>query len=348
MKRVRLSFAAVAVLMCSLAAWLAAAQLSVDVGLVTVVATVLDGRGDYVTDLTQDDFLLYEDGELQTIEHFERSTDQPVSVGILLDTSGSMETKIDTATSAVESFLRQIHPDDEIFLITFNNRPRLVEDFTDDRIRLGRSLRNVRVGGDTALYDALALGLDHIRDGHHEKKAILLISDGEDTSSSRSLEQVRNDLRESKTLVYALGIAPELGTISGVGGVTTPPTFPGTGRSPFPGRTPPTFPSPGGQVPIGPRPGTTDVLDMAVLEDLARISGGRAWQVSGLSDTRRRSQIADALDEVADELRSQYDIGYYPGHSLDDGRWHRIEVLTQNDAYRVRSRGEYFGGADEE
>ncbi len=320
-----------------------AAQLTVDVGLVNVIATVLDERGRYVAGLAAADFLLYEDGESQTIAHFAQADDLPVSVGIILDTSGSMERKIETARRAVERFLREIHPDDEIFLVTFDDRARLIEDFTSDRSRLGSALRRVRVGGGTALYDAVALGVDHIRGGRHDKKAILLISDGEDTSSVTSFERAQRDVRESEMLVYALGIAPE---DDGVGPGGTPPTFPtgGTTRPrlgiPFPGG--PTFP------PVGTGPtAARDSLNLDVLELFAAISGGRAWLVSGFSDDGRRMQIADALDLLADELRNQYSLGYYPAHSLDDGQWHEVEVVTRDPAYRVRHREEYFGGSEQ-
>ncbi len=335
-------------------------QLAVDVALVDIVATVLDGRGRYVADLTATDFLVHEDGEQQPIRHFSQSEDLPVSVGVLLDTSGSMDRKIETATAAVERFLRQIHPDDEIFLVTFDSRARLVEDFTNDRSRLAAALRRVRVGGGTALYDALALGLEHVRNGRHDKRAILVISDGEDTGSATSLAGAERFVRESETLVYSLGIAPQ------TPGVTpTPPTFPtgrptGTVGIPFPGGTPPTFPGTG-RGPVGiPFPGggagrprtppsiptvPADVLNMDVLQLFGEISGGRAWLVSGWSDSGRDNRIAEALDVLAEELRSQYTIGYYPAHAADDGRWHTVEITTRNPAYRVRHREEYFGGS---
>ena len=347
------------VILAAVAGGLSAAQLTVDVGLVNVVATVVDDRGRYVPGLTPEDFILYEDGEVQSIDHFAQSQDLPVSVGVLLDTSGSMERKIDTATEAVERFLRQIHPDDEIFLVTFDDRPRRIEDFTDNRRRLANALRSARVGGGTALYDALALGVDYIRNGKHDKKAILLISDGEDTASGTSFERAQRYVRESETLVYSLGIAPEQESVvfGRVGG--TPPTFPAGGTTgprspigiPFPGGSPPTFP---GGVPTGGRTTTRiptvprDILNMGVLELFGTISGGRAWLVSGFSDNNRRNQISDALDELADELRNQYSIGYYPSHSLDDGRRHRIEVIMRDPSYRVRHREEYFGGSEQD
>src|SRR5262245_56889572 len=172
-----------------LAAPTIAAQLKVDVALINVVATVTDETGHYVSDLTQDDLIVEEDGKPQTISHFSQSNDLPVSMGIILDTSGSMERKIGTATTAVERFIRSIHKDDDIFLMTFANRPEVQQDFTDDRDRLARALRRVRVGGGTSLYDALELGLRKIKEGIQDKKAILLLTDGEDTQSESTLEE---------------------------------------------------------------------------------------------------------------------------------------------------------------
>src|SRR5438105_7298813 len=191
-----------------------AVQLKVDVALVNVVATVTDETGHYVSDLSQDDLIVYEDGKVQKISHFSQSNELPVSIGVLLDTSGSMERKIGTATTAVERFIRSIHKDDDIFLMTFANRPELRQDFTDDRDRLARALRRVTVGGGTALYDALDEGLRKIKQGRHEKKAILLLTDGEDTSSFMSFDQAESMVRESELLVYCLGISPSGGYLS--------------------------------------------------------------------------------------------------------------------------------------
>src|SRR5207247_4434896 len=100
------------------------------------------------------------------------SNELPVSMGLLLDSSGSMERKIGTATTAVERFIRSIHRDDDIFLMTFANRPDLRQDFTDDRERLGRALRRVVVGGGTALYDAMDGGLQKIKRSKHDKQPL--------------------------------------------------------------------------------------------------------------------------------------------------------------------------------
>jgi Ca-activated chloride channel homolog len=206
----------------------ALAQLKVDVALVTVVATVTDDRGRYVDDLKPEDFVVQEDGVTQTVSHLAQSNDMPVSVGITLDSSGSMERKITTATNAVERFIRSIHEDDDIFLMTFSGRPVLEQDFTDDRNKLSRSLQRVRVGGDTALYDALDDSLRKIKSGKHQKKAVLLITDGEDTSSYNTFDDARLAVRESELLVYCIGISPPSGgpMSERTPGGGTPPTIP--------------------------------------------------------------------------------------------------------------------------
>jgi VWFA-related protein len=323
-----------------------------------------------VSDLTADDMIVQEDGQTQTIAHFTQSNDLPVSMGVVLDTSGSMERKIGTATTAVERFIRTIHRDDDIFLMTFSNRPELQQDFTDDREKLARALRRVNVGGGTALYDALELSLRKIKHGVQDKKAILLLTDGEDTSSETTFDETETAIRESELLVYCLGISPSGGpltertplpggtrgpngrrgpTTGGGGGIGLPfPTIPGIpipgipgggGGTRIPGR--PAFPpsqNPRTRGQIG-----QDTVDMQVLNSFADASGGKAWLLSGSWGDNRGSEIQSALDEIAAELRNQYSIGYYPSHDPKDGKWHRIEIRAKNRRYHVRTRKEYFG-----
>lgn len=364
-----------------LAVPIVAAQLKVDVQLVNVVATVTDEKGRYVPDLAEEDFILYEDGQAQTIAHFSQSNDLPVSVGVVLDTSGSMERKIVTATKAIERFIRTIHQDDDIFLLAFASRPQLRQDFTDNRDKLAEALRRITVGGGTALYDALYEGLRKIKHGKHEKKAILLITDGEDTSSEISFDHAALTVRESELLVYCLGISP-----GSSGPMTESAPYPaprggGGGGSPIPRRGPTIsipfpFPMPGGgRVPGGgggrypdpndpngagyppgsppppqsPRrsPGgvivNPDTVDMDVLNTFADASGGKAWLLSGNWSEKGANEVQRALDEIAAELRNQYSIGYYPSHPIADGKWHRIEIRPRNRNYHARARKEYFG-----
>jgi Ca-activated chloride channel family protein len=317
----------------------ASAQLRVDVALINVVATVTDDRGRYVSDLTEEDFIVSEDGERQKIAHFSFSNDLPVSMGILLDTSGSMETRLSTATAAVERFIRDTHPDDEIFLMTFSNGTDIEQDFTSDRNKLAAALRGLNASGATALYDAVYDGVRKVRKGTRDKKAILLISDGEDSTSSRSMQEALQEARRAGVLIYGLAIRGPAGL------VTTPPTVPGTGRNPFPipfptpGRLPLPTPPTG---PTGPRgtSGNSNRTNVAVIQVLAEISGGRSWVLNPESS---RSQLQNVFDQIANELRNQYSIGYYPDHDLKDGKWHRIQIRTTNPRYVVRTREDYFG-----
>jgi VWFA-related protein len=296
-------------------------NLRVDVRLVNVTATVIDENGHYVPGLRAEDFIVEEDGVPQTIAHFTQDYDVPVSVGIVLDTSGSMERKIRTATDAVNTFIKTIHAEDDIFLMSFAGEAVLRQDFTSDRNRLSKALRSLRLAGGTALYDALGKALSIIRNGRHDKRAILLISDGEDTSSRMNLDQTIRAVRESELLIYALGIAP--------------PTF-GNRTEHVPFSWPPS-----------PRLGRTgnrglsqrDSIDMNVLNLFADHSGGRAFL---LSDTwvGRGSQIDRVLRQVADELRSQYTMGYYP-KADDDGRYRSIKVRTRQ-GHLVRTRTGYL------
>src|SRR5215831_11525638 len=160
---VMLGFAATAVLL--------AAQdgLRVDVRLVNIYATVIDSSGRYVDGLKQNDFVVEEDGRKQLLSHFDHNQNTPVSVGIVLDTSGSMRLKLGTATDAVDRFVRTIHADDDIFLMSFDSEPYLLQDFTSDRSKLRKALRYADSEGGTALYDAMERALVKIKSGANNK-----------------------------------------------------------------------------------------------------------------------------------------------------------------------------------
>src|SRR4051812_12473026 len=185
-----------------------ASQITVDVKLVTLVATVTDSSGRHVPDLKPEDFIVEEDGSPQNVTLLEQSFDVPVSMGVVLDTSTSMESKINTATSSIDRFLQTLQPEDDIFLMSFAGGVRMEQDFTSDRKKLSSALRRVRLSNGTALYDAVEKSLRKIREGHHEKKAILLVTDGEDTASLNSLDEALRNVRSSEVLVYCLGISP--------------------------------------------------------------------------------------------------------------------------------------------
>jgi len=180
-------------------------QLNVDVDVVLVNATVTDAQGHYVAKLEQEGFRLWEDRIEQKIEYF-ASEDIPQTVGILFDVSGSMHNKITIAREAAMKFLQTGKRDDEFFLIEFNDRAELSKDFTANFARLENQLVTASPDGNTALYDAIYLGLQKVRAGHNPRKALLLITDGEDNWSNYRLSEVKEFLKESDAQLYAIGI----------------------------------------------------------------------------------------------------------------------------------------------
>jgi Ca-activated chloride channel family protein len=175
--------------------------------LINVNATVTDQSGRFVPGLTKDDFRVYDDEQLVTISHF-NSERVPVSLGIVLDTSGSMDgEKMYAARQALDRFLFQLlNEDDEVFLYRFDNAPELVEGWTHDKRRISESLGRIQPRGGTALYDTVIEAVKLAQQGHNRKKAVLIISDGNDTSSRTDVFAVKQLIRETEVLVYAIGI----------------------------------------------------------------------------------------------------------------------------------------------
>src|SRR4051794_34883776 len=177
------------------------------VELVNVTATVTDENGHFVPGLTKDDFILYEDGQLQEITNFSNER-VPVSLGILLDTSGSMTPeKMSSARNAIDRFIYDLlDKNDELFFMQFASVPDLLQGWTYDRRAISRAVGEVNAAGGTAIYDAVARALPIAADGRNQKKAILIISDGNDTNSRTSVNELRKLIRESEVMVYALGV----------------------------------------------------------------------------------------------------------------------------------------------
>lgn len=174
--------------------------------LVSMTLTVTDLYGRYVSGLTQKAFSVFDNNQEQEITFFS-DADAPVSVGILFDVSGSMNgEKIGKAKKALERFINSSHPNDEYFLIAFNQRAQLIADRTRDGQAVLNKFTLVKPGGNTALYDAVYLGLERVTRGAHQKKAIIIISDGQDNSSRYNFGEVRRLSKEADVVTYAVGI----------------------------------------------------------------------------------------------------------------------------------------------
>lgn len=188
--------------------------------LVTLTLTVTDYYGRYVSGLTKNAFTVFDDGDEQEITFFS-DADAPVSIGILFDVSGSMSgEKIRKARNALERFINTSHPSDEYFLIAFNSRAQLLMDRTRDGEAVLQKLTLVEPKNNTALYDACYLGVERVTRGAHQKKAILIISDGQDNSSRYNFKEVRRLLKESDVTIYSVGIMDgrDTGSMEGLQG----------------------------------------------------------------------------------------------------------------------------------
>jgi Ca-activated chloride channel family protein len=304
------------------------------VELINVTATVTDRSGRFVPGLRPTDFAVYEDDRQVNITHFSAER-VPVSLGIVLDTSGSMAgDKILNARAAIERFLDQLNPDDEVFLYGFASEVQLLHDWTTNRAAVSATLRGVRATGGTAMYDAVVEAVPMAQSGRHRKKAVVLISDGDDTNSRTGIRDVRAAVRETEVLVYAIGIdgqeEPKMRS--------QPPTFPprpipfpipGRGRPRPPWPVLPQFPPTIGNV------GGGSGLNLSALREITDDSGGRTEVVRNVRD------LNPATASIADELSRQYYLGYSsPGHR--DGRWHTIRVEARDRSLRVRARRGYI------
>lgn len=181
-------------------------NISIKTDLVTITLTVTDNYGRYVSGLSKKAFRVFDEGEEQEITFFSDS-DSPASVGILFDISGSMSgEKIAKARTALAKFIENSHPSDEYFLIAFNKRAQLLLDRTRDGNAVLQKLTLVQPRDNTALYDAVYLGLERVSRGIHQKKALLIISDGQDNSSRYNFGEVKRLMKESDIVTYAIGI----------------------------------------------------------------------------------------------------------------------------------------------
>ncbi|HUF47660.1 MAG TPA: VWA domain-containing protein [Vicinamibacterales bacterium] len=316
------------------------------VNLISVTATVTDEHGRFVPNLRAEDFAVYEDGRPQTISQFEAER-VPVSLGIALDTSGSMAgDKIAAARAALDRFLFDLlGPQDEVFLFRFDTRPTLIQPWTDDRRAVSHALGSARPAGGTAVYDTVAEAVPLAESGTRRKKALVVISDGNDTSSRTRLPALQRLIRETEVLVYAIGIdasgdssrayaASSASTTTGptggdpAGPRPVPTAFPGQKPVVTKTTTPPPPPSP---APRRPAPsGSSDRVNADALRAITDDSGGRTEIIVSARD------LDPATAGIADELSRQYFIGYVSSVPKD-GRWHTIEVRVRGN-YTVRAR----------
>jgi Ca-activated chloride channel homolog len=191
--------------------------VQIGTNLVSMTISVTDPYGRFVTGLSKEHFEIFDEKVKQQIELF-TDEDSPVSIGVIYDVSGSMKERIARSVRAVKRFIETSHDDDDFFLIGFNDRAKLVHDFTTSGDQLVSHLMFVQPKGSTALYDAAYLGVEKVGQGRHKKKALLIISDGQDNNSRYTYKELRNRVKEADVQIYAIGITdPYADSLAGFG-----------------------------------------------------------------------------------------------------------------------------------
>lgn len=355
--------------------------LSVDVDLVDVNVVVTDANGRYLTYLTKENFRIYEDRVEQQITHFS-PVDAPFAVGLLLDTSNSTINKLAQIQDEAILFIDQIHADDEVLVISFDDEVHLDSDFTHSKRATEQAIRRTRSGGSTQLYEAVYLALQQKLRPRPERKAMVLFTDGVDTASPTSTRSETIELaKEADTLIYpiffdtrydrgpmsrnrrpplrrgggTIGIPTsggQVGLPTGGGSVGLP-TGGGTIGLPVPSRRPtsrrpttrrPTSPPlpPPGR---GPRFPTGVGLGRSDAEyDQGREYLQQLAEVTGgtLYVSEGLRNLGDAFQEIAAELSSQYSLAYSPTNKTRDGTFRRIKIETNIPNVIVRAKRGYY------
>jgi len=269
-----------------------------------VTVTVTNPQLGYVTDLQKSDFRLFVDGQQQPIQFFRHDVNTPVSVGILVDTSGSMEPKIPQARAAISEFLNDLNQDDDVFLFAFSARPFLLQNFTENHALVASRLGLLHAYGQTALFDAILDGLLMVEHGRYDKKVLLVVTDGMDNSSQSTLEQVIGQARRLGVLIYSIGIGDPN---SGSSGFSIVPFF-------------------GGDL---------DQVDAVTLRMLSTETGAKTFIIREVGDGEA---LREDMTNISAELRDQYTIGFIAPDATTGGyRGVRVETPTHPElTARVR------------
>ena len=301
--------------------------LRVNTTLVTVPVSVMDRNGKYIPNLQRRDFHVFDNGVEQRVAYF-ATVDQPFTVVLLIDTSGSTEFRMDQIQDAAISFVNQLKDQDRVMVMSFDDQIRVLSEPTSNRDELARAIRRTRNGGGTRLYDAVETVLRQKLNSISGRKAVVLFTDGVDTTSRHgTYSSTIRDAVESDGAVYSVAyntansLPINAGGLPRRGGIILNFPFPGSGG--------------GGGVPGvgGPNPGDYRRAD-EYLHEIALESGGRFFRgdtIVGLSS---------AFAQLADELRRQYSIGYYPPAG-QSGQRRAIKVRVNQPGLVVKARESY-------
>jgi VWFA-related protein len=346
-----------------------APTIAVDARLVNLPVVVRDKKGALIQNLTKDDFVLQVDGKPQTIRYFDKDTNLPLTLGLLVDTSLSQRDVIDEERTASSTFLDQMltTPKDKAFIMQFAAETELLQDITASRPLLQAALKAIdtpgkssnssdddttptrrpRGGGGTVLYDALFLASDELMSKQTGRKAIIILSDGGDRGSRENLVKSIEAAQRADTIIYAIYFKGEEShqyndPQRGRGG------YPGGG---YPGGGYPGGGYPGGRYPGGGYPGGGNggnnggnypsqghVDGKKVLERMTQETGGRFFEI------KKNLDVAQIYNQIAEELRAQYRLGYTPSQEAAATGYHQIDLSLHQKGLFIQTRDGYYTG----
>lgn len=273
------------------------------VEMVSLNVTVTDHKQHYLTDLDAKEFSIFEDGARQEITYFNRTT-LPIALSLLIDTSASMEQRLVTAQDAAIGFAKKLRPHDLAQVVDFDTRVEILQNFTADAAALETAIRGTTAGGSTSMYNALYISLKELvkvqakSDDEVRRRAVVLLSDGEDTSSLVTFDEVLDLAKRSATTIYAIGLQSRESALSK-----------GFREAEF------------------------------VLRQLAQETGGKTFFPQRVED------LSGIYGEIANELASQYVLGYASTNPRRDGAWRRLNVMVGRQGSTARTKRGYFAPA---
>ena len=273
------------------------------VAVVSLNVTVSDSQQRFITDLEQGDFNVFEDGAKQELIYFSK-THLPLALSLLIDTSASMEERLLVAQDAAVGFAQRVRPEDLAQVVDFDSRVSVAQAFTSDKAALEKAIRGTSSGGSTSLYNAVYIALKELAKvkassaDDVRRQAIVVLSDGEDTTSLVSFEEVMELAKRSETVIYTIGLQPR-----------EPSALKGFREAEF------------------------------VLRQFAQETGGRSFFV------QKAEELTGVYGQIADELSSQYTMGYAPKNAKRDGAWRRLMVQVGRSNVTVRTKRGYYAPA---
>ena len=342
-----------------------APTIAVDARLVNLPVVVRDKKGALIQNLTKDDFVLQVDGKPQTIRYFDKDTNLPLILGLLVDTSLSQRDVIDEERAASSTFLDQMltTPKDKAFIMQFAAETELLQDLTSSRPLLQAALKEIdtpgkssgssdddnagrrpRGGGGTTLYDALFLASDEIMSKQTGRKAVIILSDGGDRGSRETLVKSIEAAQRADTIIYAIyfkGEEPhqnnnqQRGRGGYPGGGYPGGGYPGGG---YPGRYPGGGYPGGGGNNGGTYPTQGHIDGKKNLERMAQETGGRFFEV------KKNQDVAQIYNQIAEELRAQYRLGYTPTQDAAANGYHQIDLSLKQKGLLIQTRDGYYTG----